>query len=153
MVRLERYSEEERSHLLGLPCPSFKTTPFVTGPPLAKRRIALISTAGLHRREDRPFTVGEADYRLIPADTLSNDLVMSHISTNFDRTGFQLDVNLVFPLDRLAELAEQGFIDNQAAYHYAFMGATDPRQMENTARNLAHIMKKDGVDSVLLVPV
>jgi hypothetical protein len=33
------------------------------------------------------------------------------------------------------------------------MGATDPRQMENAARNLSKIMKKDGVDSVLLVPV
>ena len=153
MVRLDKYSKEERSHLLGLPCPSFETTAFVTGPPLAERRIALISTAGLHRSGDRPFTVGEADYRLIPANTRSNDLVMSHISTNFDRTGFQLDLNLVFPLDRLSELVKQGFINSLADYHYSFMGATDPRQMENAARNLSKIMKKDAVDSVLLVPV
>jgi D-proline reductase (dithiol) PrdB len=107
MTRLDKYSEEERSHLLGLPCPSFKTTVFATGPSLAERRIALISTAGLHRRGDRPFTIGEADYRLISVDTPANDLVMSHISTNFDRTGFQLDPNLVFPLDRLSELVKQ----------------------------------------------
>jgi D-proline reductase (dithiol) PrdB len=153
MTRLDKYSEEERSHLLGLPCPSFKTTAFATGPSLAERRIALISTAGLHRRGDRPFAIGEADYRLISADTPANDLVMSHISTNFDRTGFQLDLNLVFPLDRLSELVKQGFINSLADYHYSFMGATDPRQMENAARNLSKIMKKDGVDSVLLVPV
>jgi D-proline reductase (dithiol) PrdB len=153
MVRLNKYSEKERSHLLGLPCPSFETTPFAAGPSLAERRIALISTAGLHRRGDRPFALGEADYRLISANTPSNDLVMSHISTNFDRTGFQLDLNLVFPLDRLSELAKQGFINSLADYHYSFMGATDPRQMENTARNLSELMKKDGVKAVLLVPV
>ena len=153
MTRLDKYSEEERSHLLGLPCPSFETTAFATGPSLAERRIALISTAGLHRRGDRPFAIGEADYRLISVDTPANDLVMSHISTNFDRTGFQLDLNLVFPLDRLSELVKQGFINSLADYHYSFMGATDPRQMENAARNLSKIMIKDGVDSVLLVPV
>lgn len=142
MARLDQYSEEERAHLLGLPCPSFETTPFVTGPPLAERRIALISTAGLHRRGDRSFSMGAADYRLIPVDTPSNDLVMSHISTNFDRTGFQLDWNVVFPLDRLSELAEQGAINSLADYHYSFMGATDPDQMENTARDLAGVMKK-----------
>ena len=153
MARLGKYSEEERSHLLGLPCPSFETTPFAAGPHLTERRIALISTAGLHRRGDRPFALGEADYRLISADTPSNDLVMSHISTNFDRTGFQLDLNLVFPLDRLSELAKHGFINSLADYHYSFMGATDPQQMENAARNLSEIMKKDGVNAVLLVPV
>jgi D-proline reductase (dithiol) PrdB len=63
-----------------------------------------------------------------------------------------LDLNLVFPLDRLSELVKQGFMNSLADYHYSFMGATDPRQMENTARNLSKIMKKDGVDSVLLVP-
>ena len=78
---------------------------------------------------------------------------MSHISTNFDRTGFQLDLNTVFPLDRLNEMAEAGTIGSVAEYHYSFMGATDPVQMEQEARNLASILKKDHVDAVLLVPV
>ena len=153
MARLENYSEEERSHLLALPCPSFEPTALVGGPPLAKRRVALVSTAGLHRRGDRPFALGEADYRLIAADTPANNLVMSHISTNFDRTGFQLDWNLVFPLDRLADLVKQGFIGSLADYHYSFMGATDPQPMQNAARNIAKTMQKDGVDAVVLVPV
>lgn len=153
MTRLDNYSEEEKSHLLGLPCPSFDTSPFALGPSPAEMRIALISTAGLHRRDDRPFALGEADYRLIPAKTPANDLVMSHISTNFDRTGFQLDLNLIFPLDRLNELAEEGNIGSVAEVHYSFMGATDPGQMEKAAKSLAEIMKKDGVNAVLLVPV
>jgi len=123
------------------------------GPPLKQQKIALISTAGLQRRGDRPFSQGAADYRLIPADTLSTELVMSHISTNFDRTGFQQDWNVVFPLDRLRELAEAGDIGSVAQYHYSFMGATDPEMMEPRARELGQIMRVEGVDAVLLIPV
>jgi D-proline reductase (dithiol) PrdB len=153
MVRLAQFEEKEREHLLSLPCPTFTSTPFVPGEKLKKAKLALVSTAGLHRREDRPFGIGETGYRLIPKDVQANELVMSHISTNFDRTGFQLDMNVVFPLDRLRELAEQGYIGSLADFHYSFMGATPPEQMENEARGLASILKKDEVDAVLLVPV
>jgi D-proline reductase (dithiol) PrdB len=153
MARLDRMPEDERKHLLALPCPTFDSFPWVTGPPLEKRRVALITTAGLHLRGNQPFGVGAADYRIIPADTSAQELVMSHISTNFDRTGFQQDWNVVFPLDRLRELAQQKTIGSVASYHYSFMGATDPSKMEATARSLAGIMKNDRVDAILLVPV
>lgn len=153
MVRLNQYSESERQHLLDLPCPVYESSPFVGGLQLREARVALISTAGLHRRADRPFGVGESGYRLIPKDINPNDLVMSHISTNFDRTGFQQDLNIVFPLQRLGELVKDGFIGSLAEYHYSFMGATDPARMEQEARNLSAIMKKDQVNAVLLVPV
>ena len=153
MARLDRLPEDERRHLLSLKCPTFETTPWVTGTALSQRRIAIISTAGLHRLGDRPFGVGAADYRIIPGAVHANELVMSHISTNFDRTGFQRDMNVVFPLDRLRELVREKLVGSLAEFHYSFMGATDPAQMEGTARNLATIMKHDGVDAVLLVPV
>jgi D-proline reductase (dithiol) PrdB len=153
MTRLDSYSESERTHLLRLPCPEFKSTPYVRPPALDKLKVAVISTAGLHLKNDRPFGLGESDYRLIPSATPASDLVMSHISTNFDRTGFQMDLNMVFPLDRLNELVRKGFIGSVAGFHYSFMGATEPQQMEKTARNLAGIMKKDGVNAVILVPV
>ena len=153
MARLDRMPEDERKHLLALPCPRYDSTPWAVGPSLAKRRVALVSTAGLQRRGDRPFGLGAADYRVIPAETPANELVMSHISTNFDRTGFQQDWNVVLPIDRLRELAEEGVIGGVASCHYSFMGATDPTQMEGTARDLAGVMRRDGVDAVLLVPV
>ncbi len=124
MVRLDRIPNDERNHLLSLLCPTYERTPLVTGPSLATRRLALISTAGLHRKGDRPFNMGASDYRVIPAETPANDLVMSHISTNFDRTGFQQDWNVVFPLDHLRELVESHVIGSLADYHYSFMGAT-----------------------------
>jgi D-proline reductase (dithiol) PrdB len=153
MARLDRMSAQEREGYLNRPCPTFDTMSWVMGPSLQQQKIALISTAGLQRRGDRPFAPGAADYRLIPADTPSTELVMSHISTNFDRTGFQQDWNVVFPLDRLRELAEAGEIGSVAQYHYSFMGATDPEMMEPRARELGQIMRVEGVDAVLLIPV
>ncbi len=153
MARLDQLPEPEHSFLANLECPTFETHPWVSGPPLAERRVAVISTAGLHRRGDRPFTPMSGDYRVIPGGCPAGDLIMSHISTNFDRTGFQQDWNVVFPLDRLRELSAEGGIGSVADFHYSFMGATDPLQMEDTARDLAGLLKKDAVDAALLVPV
>jgi len=153
MARLNRMPEPMKSHLANLPCPTFENRPWVLGKPLAQRRIAIISTAGLQKRGDRPFEGTTGDYRVIPGDIAAKDLVMSHISTNFDRTGFQQDWNVVFPLDRLKELAEEGAIGSVASYHYSFMGATHPAEMEPAARNLAVLLKGDRVDGVILVPV
>ncbi|OGP52114.1 MAG: selenoprotein B glycine/betaine/sarcosine/D-proline reductase [Deltaproteobacteria bacterium RBG_13_43_22] len=154
MARLDRMSPPERKYIEELKCPTFDTNPWVDGPPLEKRRVAIISTAGLHRREDRPFTFDPGDYyRILPGDIKAEDLVMSHVSTNFDHSGFQQDRNVVFPIDRLNELAKEGTIGSVADFHYSFMGAVDPMQMEQEARNLASILKIDKVDGLVLVPV
>jgi D-proline reductase (dithiol) PrdB len=81
------------------------------------------------------------------------ELVMSHVSTNFDRTGFQRDLNVVFPVDRLRELADEGVIGSVASFHYSFMGASDPADMEADARHLARMLKEDDVTAALQLPV
>ncbi|MBV8512771.1 MAG: hypothetical protein JOZ94_19290 [Xanthobacteraceae bacterium] len=78
---------------------------------------------------------------------------MSHVSVNFDRTGFQRDLNVVLPLDRLRTMADNGDIGSIAANHYSFMGATDPRGMQEHARTVAGRLKEDQVNAVLLTPV
>ena len=154
MVRLEKLSEEERKHLVEAECPSFTTNPFVAGPPLSQRRVALISAAGIHRRTDRPFTRDTDDYyRIIPGNIKADELVMTHLSINFDRSGFQQDLNVIFPVDRLREMAEGGIIGSVADFHYSFMGAHEPMKMEKQARHVAGLLKKDKVDAVLLLPV
>jgi D-proline reductase (dithiol) PrdB len=153
MTRLDRLPSYEREHLLALPCPDYGETALVKGPGLNERKVALISTAGLQRRDDRPFGMGADDYRIIASDTPPSEIVMSHISTNYDRTGYQQDINVVFPLQRLKELVKEGKIGSVAQYHYSFMGATDPTAMETRARELARIMGAEGVNAVLLVPV
>ena len=78
---------------------------------------------------------------------------MTHLSQNFDRTGFQQDWNVAFPLDRLRELAESGQIDTVADYHYSFMSATSPEHMEPVTAELARLLHGDSVDAVLLIPI
>jgi D-proline reductase (dithiol) PrdB len=153
MVRLNDLPDSEREILENLDCPGFDTEPWEAGPPLNERRVAIVSTAGLQRRGDRPFGIGSADYRVITDDTPAGDLIISHISTNFDRSGFEQDINVMFPIDRLRELAKAGEIGSVARYHYSFMGATDPAAMGGAARHLAGLLKGDNVDACLLVPV
>lgn len=155
MARLSDLPEFERQHHLDKirDLPDFGATPFVPGPPLRERRVAIITTSGVHVRGDRPFPPGAADYRVIPGDTPHADLIMSHSSVNFDRSGFQEDVNVVFPLDRLRELQAEGVVGSVSDYHYAFMGAASVRALETKARELAGLLKKDKVDAVLLTPV
>ena len=137
--------------LVNRPCPDLGPTPW-TQPPSTDRQVAIVSTAGLIQRGDRVFGFGAADYRIIDRDDPA-DLLMTHISTNFDRSGFLQDHEVVFPLKRLQELANDGEIAAVARYHYSFMGATDPVQMEPAARQLAVAMRGEGTNVVLLVPV
>jgi len=151
--RLGDMPEVEAMHLRRIECPTYEDTPALSGRPLDERRVAIISTAGLHRRGDRPFRPGDGSYRVIPAETKANELVMSHISVNFDRTGFQQDLNVAFPIDRLRELVADGTVGSMATVHYSFMGAFPPAAAEPHAQHLAGLLKADKVDAVLLVPV
>jgi len=151
-VRLTNLPAAMAKRLAELECPDFKTTPWVEGPPLARRRVAVVSSAGLVVRGEKPFRGRDPDFRAIPGTTRPDQLLMSHISINYDRTGFQEDWNVVFPLDRLGELAAEGAIGSVAATHYSFMGATDPVLMEDYAREVAGRLKQDKVDAVILSP-
>jgi D-proline reductase (dithiol) PrdB len=158
MVRLTDLAASDRENMLKkIPMlPKFETRHWVRGPALARRRVAIVSTAGLHTRGDKPFGAGAAsmDYRVIPGAVQAGDLVMSHMSVNYDRSGFQEDWNVAFPLDRLKELASEKIIGSIAAFHYSFMGAVSPvTNYEPKARELAALLKNDKVDAVLLSPV
>ena len=152
-MRLGKLPAEMAKRLSELECPVFESTPWVEGPPLRDRRVAIVSSAGLVVRGDRVFRGRDPDYRAIPSSTQANDLLCSHISINFDRNGFQEDWNVVFPLDRLNELAADGNIGSAADTHYSFMGATDPVQMVEGAREVAGKLRADKVDAVLLTSV
>lgn len=158
MVRLADLSAPDQENMLRkVPTlPQFPGRPWATGPSLAQRRIALVTTAGLHLRTDRPYGPGGggADYRAIPGDAAAHDVVMSHLSVNFDRSGFQQDWNVAFPLERLKELVRDRVVGAVAAFHYSFMGAISPvTRYEQTARELAAHLKADDVDGVVLCPV
>jgi D-proline reductase (dithiol) PrdB len=155
MVRLEKMSEAERelTQRMVQMCPSFETQPWVKGPPLNKRRVAIITTAGLHGRHDRPFLMDPDDYyRVIPGDAQANDLIMSHLSSGMDRTGYQRDWNVVFPLDRLREMAEEGIIGSVADFHYSYNSIRAQVDDTGPIREVASLLKKDKVNAVMLFP-
>lgn len=159
MPRLETLSEVQRRTLEFFPCLEHDDTPWVAlDKPLSQCRVALVTSAGLHLRDDKPFTRdtpgGESTYRVIPSDCCPADVVQSHFSIGFDHTGIYRDLNVTFPVDRLRELAEGGEIGSLSTDFYSFMGALRDASgvISETGPEVARLLKADGVDVVLLTP-
>ena len=156
MVRLSDLHPEEgdRLRLIANDLPQVERPAWIEPKALAESKVALITTSGLHRRSDPPFRPGIPEYRLIPSDVDFADVVMSHLSVNFDRTAFQDDPNVMLPLERLHELADDGKIGSVAHWHYSFMGAIpSPLMLEESGTEVGELLKKDGVDAAVLIPV
>jgi D-proline reductase (dithiol) PrdB len=155
MPRLDRLSQISRNNLLTFPAQVNDTAPFVLPQkPLAACRLAIVTTAGLHARGDRPFTPGDQTYRVVPSDTPTRDIVQSHTSIGFDRVAIMRDVNVSFPIDRLRELVARGELGGLGPSHYSFMGAQREvaRIESETGPEVARRLVADGVDLALITP-
>jgi D-proline reductase (dithiol) PrdB len=143
-----------RSHSAGLPAPTFPNPAWVTPVALADATVAIVTSAALHVASDEAFSAGDTGYRLI--DRHRRDLVLGHWSPNFDRTGVTMDLNVVYPIDRLEELADRGVIGRVAPRHVSFAG-NQPDDVAtirlDTGPAAAAALREDGVDVVLLTPV
>jgi len=156
MVRLSDLHESEAEHLRARAdaMPRLECEQWITPKPLSESTVAIVSTCGMHRRDDPPFTPGAVDYRLMPRGVDWSDIVMSHISANFDRSGLADDPNVAMPLDRLEELAAAGEIGGVSQWHYTFMGAHPaPQMFEQSGTEVGRLLADDGVDVALLVPI
>jgi D-proline reductase (dithiol) PrdB len=155
MPSLSKLNESTRNSVLTLPVDINESAPFaLPAKPLAASRVAIVTSAGLHLRADRPFTAGDPTYRVIPSGAPAADIVQSHTSIGFDRTAALEDLNVVFPIDRLREMVAAGRIGELAPSFYSFMGAqrdTKPIK-ERTAPEVADLLIGDAVDVVLLTP-
>ena len=86
-----------------MPLPEYASTPFITPPALSDARVAIVTTAGLtHRQTPKLWTMGDSGYRRFAHG--DRDLVVAHVSSNFDRAGISADLNVAYPIDRLDEL-------------------------------------------------
>ena len=143
-----------RARMATAPCPEFPTLAWVTPPALADATVAIVTSAALHAVGDDAFAAGDTSYRMIGQDR--RDLVLGHWSPNFDRTGVALDLNVVFPIDRLEELAAQGVIGAVAPRHVSFAG-NQPDDVAtirvDSGPAAAAALKAEGVDVVILTPV
>jgi hypothetical protein len=135
-------------------CPTFETTAFTSLPrPLADCTVAIVTTAALHHKDQPDFSGADIGYRVLESGR--DDLALGHWSPNFDASGFAFDRNVVFPIDRLGELADAGRIGRVAERHLSYAG----NQFELSGIRLdsgpagAEFLRRDGVDVVLLTPV
>ena len=130
--------------------------------PLRECTVALVSTAGIARIDDRPFDQegerrdpwwGDPSFRRIPLGTTENDIRVYHL--HIDPRFGEADLDVLLPMRRLSELAAEGVVGRPAPTHYSFMGyLLDTTELEaKTAPAIAERMRDEGVDAVVLVPV
>lgn len=125
--------------------------------PLGACRVALISSCGLTGAGQRPFDdeniLGDDSFRVIPDKAPLTAWTIHH--GHYDSAAAQEDYNTVFPLDALHDLASQGKIGAPSRRHFTFMGyQPDPEPfLEASVPEMIRLMKADGVDVALLVPV
>lgn len=118
--------------------------------PLAAMRVALITGAGVHLRDDRRFELTtDSSFRIIPGDCDTSLLTVTH--GGYDNSDVIKDANSMLPLDRLRELAAEGLIGSVAPRHIGFMGGGgDLRRLaEETGPNIAAILRQDRVDAAV----
>jgi D-proline reductase (dithiol) PrdB len=131
-------------------------TPFAND--LSTCRLALVTTAGVHLKSQKPFDMkdpaGDPTFREIPADARPADLTITH--NYYDHADADNDVNIVFPIERVQELKQSHEIGDVNYRHFSFMGHIMqhhiPTLMKETAPRVAAALKSDGVDIVILTP-
>ncbi|MBI5886739.1 MAG: hypothetical protein HZB85_09210 [Deltaproteobacteria bacterium] len=138
-------------HVEGVPW-----TPFTK--PLTAARIGLVTTAGVHLVGQKPFNMidrdGDPSFRELPSDTPLGNYTITH--DYYDHADADRDINVVFPIERLAELEAAGAIGGLGAVNYGFMGHIDGRHIETlikeTGPEVARRLVGQGVDAVVLTP-
>ena len=118
---------------------------------LKEMRVAMATAAGVHLKSDPRFNLaGDTSYREIPSNAPTSDLMVSH--GGYDNGDVNKDVNCMFPIDRLNELAEAGFIKDVAPIHFGFMGGGGDQDafINQTGPEIAQKLVDEEVDAVVL---
>ncbi len=126
--------------------------------PLEHSKIALVTTAGVHHKDQQPFdmndAMGDPTFRILDARTISDNYKITH--DYYDHRDADRDLNIVLPIERLKQLHTAGHIGAASDMHFSFMGHIDGRHVDTlvnrTAPQVAQMLKKQQVDAVLLTP-
>jgi D-proline reductase (dithiol) PrdB len=124
--------------------------------PLARSRIALLTSGGVSRKDAAPFhPKARNDLRV---DAIDNDTPAGFFQIHddyYDHRDADRDINCLFPIDRLRELASEAVIGEVAPHHYSgFMGRIYVRRavVNEAAPALARRLHAESVDAFVLVP-
>ena len=135
------------------------TTPFTPlSKPLDHCRVVLVTTGGVHSRDQKPFDIsdknGDPSYRELPASINPRQLTITH--DYYNHADALADLNLVLPIEPLRQLLHERVIGSVGPRFFSFMGHIQSAHLETltrvTAPGVAAALKTDKVDVAFLTP-
>lgn len=123
---------------------------------LPESRLCFISTAGVQLKGTMPFDtvhpVGDYTFRSVPSDSKPEDLEIHQLK--YPTVGAKRDLNVIFPIERLQELAAGKIIGGLTKNFYSFIGYNmNPEMLEKKlAENIADAVEAEKPDVLLLSP-
>jgi D-proline reductase (dithiol) PrdB len=125
--------------------------------PLASCRLTLVSSCGVHLKTEKPLDVchpfGDFRFMRVPSRVKHEELIVHQLKYPHDDA--DLDVNVIFPIERLQELAQEGRLGGLTANFFSFIGYNmDPEKFERTvAAGIAEaVVEQERADCALLAP-
>jgi len=136
----------------------FADTPWTTPrAPVRELTVALVATADLHRRGDRPFVSletpwGDTSFRVIPHELPEAELALD--APYVDEKFLPRDPEVALPRRALDELVAAGEVGAAAARHYSFaQGIVRALPgLADGAREVAAMLREDRAGAVVLLP-
>lgn len=114
--------------------------------------VTIASAAGVYAPGQEPFPPedpGDISYRIIAGDARVEDLKIAH--HHYDHSEADRDPNIVFPLQSLRELADEGFIGGVNDKHFSVGFTTRLRELyETTYPEIADQIEKSRTRLVIL---
>ena len=125
--------------------------------PLAASRLTLVSSCGVHLKTDQPLdvchTFGDFRFMRVPSAAKHHDLIIHQLKYPHDDA--DLDINVIFPIERLQELCKEGQLDGLTPNFLSFIGYNmNPEKFERTvAAGIAEaVVQEERADCALLAP-
>ncbi len=124
--------------------------------PLAESRLTFVSTAGVQPKGTLPFDtvhpIGDYTFRRVPSDSKLSDLEIHQLK--YPTAGAEKDLNVIFPVERLQELAKEKVIGRLTRNFFSFIGYNmDAEKLEKTlAEDVADAVEAEKPDAALLAP-
>ncbi len=124
--------------------------------PLTDARLTFVSTAGVQPKNTLPFDtahpVGDYTFRRVPSRSKPEELEIHQLK--YPTVGAERDLNVIFPIERLQELAADKIIGGLTTDFFSFIGYNmDAERLEKTlAEDIADAVEAEKPDVVLLAP-
>lgn len=117
---------------------------------LEEAMVMLVTTAGIHPQNDPPFKPnGDLSWRTIAGSSEVSQLRVA--DAHYDHACVDVDINSVFPLDRLHELAREQRIAQVAEKHFSTGYTPDLRRFrDETVPAVMNAVVQERPDCVLL---